>query len=86
MARLSFVASVLAILPLSSSRFCPLAPLLPHFRSLAGTLLLILTGWHPTATLRLAPYCYSSSAGIPSARWLRSSSTLLTGGPLLGYA
>ena len=57
----------------------------------AGTLLL-LTGWHPTATHRLAPYCSSSLAGIPSARWLRSptclyrSCDLLYGRkPRLGY-
>ena len=31
--------------------------------SLAGTLLLI-TGWHPTANLRLAPYCYSSAGAL----------------------
>jgi len=62
-ARLSAAASFFAILPLSSSRFCPLAPysyhplpgshptahhrLAPYCRSLAGTLLLIVVGWHP---------------------------------------
>ena len=90
-ARLSAAASLLAILPLSSSRFCPLAPycyhplpgwhptahhrLAPYCYSLAGTLLL-LAGWHPTATRWLAPYCSSSLAGIPSARWLRSPTCL----------
>jgi len=63
MARLSVVASPLAILLLSPSRFRPLAPycpiswhltanpphrLAPYCSSPAGTLLL-LTGWHPTA-------------------------------------
>jgi len=61
--------------------------------SRAGTLLLI-TGWHPgpTATHRLAPYCSSSLAGMPSARWLRPptyrspSCDLLYGRkPRLGY-
>ena len=67
-ARLSAVASRLAILPPSISRFCPLAPCCPvswhltaAFLSLAGTLLLAV-GWHPTARRRLAPYC-SPSAG-----------------------
>jgi len=45
--------------------------LAPYCSPSAGTLLL-LTGWHPTATHRLAPYCSPSLAGIPSARWLRS--------------
>jgi len=75
MARLSVVASPLVILLLSFSQFCPLALLLPPFLSLAGTRLLPI-GWHPTATLWLAPYCSSSLAGIPSARWLRLPSTL----------
>jgi len=59
MARLSAAASLFAILPLSSSRFCPLAPYsyhpLPGWHPTAlqpaGTLLL-LTGWHPTAHRR----------------------------------
>jgi len=65
MARLSVVASPLAILPLPPFRFCPLAAycpirwhltanpphrLAPYCSSQAGTLLL-LTGWHPTAHL-----------------------------------
>jgi len=65
MARLSVVASPLAILPLPPSRFRPLAPYCPlswHLTAKnpppAGTLLLP-SGWHPTATHRLAPYCYS---------------------------
>jgi len=60
------VASLLAILPPSTSRFCPLAPycpiswhltanpppqLAPYCSPPAGTLLL-LTGWHPTAHRR----------------------------------
>ena len=53
MARLSAEASLLALLPPSFSRFCPLAPYC-HTP---------LTGWHPTAHHRLAPYCYSL-AGI----------------------
>jgi len=79
MARLSAVASFFAILPPSSSQFCPLAPywyhplpgwhptgthrLAPYCYSPAGTLLL-LTGWHPTATHRLAPYCYSPAGTL----------------------
>jgi len=101
MARLLAAAGLLMILPLSSSRFCPLAPycyhplpgwhrtahprLAPDCYYVAGTLLL-LSGWHPTATHRLAPYCSSSLAGIPSAWWLRSPSTLPNGWPLLSYA
>jgi len=58
MARLLAAASLFAILPLSSSRFCPLAPYCYHamILSLAGTLLLI-AGWHPTAHRWLTPYC-----------------------------
>jgi len=48
MARLSVVASMFAILPPSTSRFCPLAPYC----------YIPLPGWHPTAHRRLAPYCY----------------------------
>jgi len=62
MARLSAVASLLAILPPSSSRFGPLA--LYCYTPL--------TCWHTTAPHRLAPYSSSSLAGIPSAQWLRS--------------
>ena len=62
MARLSAAASLLAILPPSSSRFCPLAPDCYHPPP-AGTLLLI-TGWHPTATHRQAPYCYSPAGTL----------------------
>jgi len=75
MAHLSVVASLLAILLLSFFQFCPLVLLLPPFLSLAGTRLLPI-GWHPTATLWLAPYCSSSLAGIPSAWWLGFPSTL----------
>ena len=46
-----------------------------EFLSLAGTPLLIV-GWHPTATRRVAPYCSSSLASIRSARWLLSPSPL----------
>jgi len=98
MARLSVVASPFAILPPPPSLFRPLAPYCPiswHLTAktplLAGTQLLP-SGWHPTATHRLAPYCSSSLAGIPSARWLRSptclspSCDLLYGRkPRLGY-
>ena len=62
MARLSAAASLLAILPLSSSRFCPLAPYCYHPLP-AGTLLLI-TGFDPTATHRLAPYCHSPAGTL----------------------
>jgi len=61
MARLSVVASPFAILPPSSSLFCPLVPY--YYTPLFG--------WHPTAPHRLAPYG-SWLAGIPSAWWLRS--------------
>jgi len=54
MARLSAAASLLAILPLSSSRFCPLAPYCYHR----------VPGWHPTAHHRLAPYCYSPAGTL----------------------
>jgi len=68
------VASPLAILPLPPSRFRALAPysplschltaktpprLAPYCSPLADILLQI-TGWHPTATRWLAPYCSSS--------------------------
>jgi len=71
MARLSAAASLLAILPLPSSRFCPLAPYCYHPP----------LGWHPTAHHRLAPYCYSPAGTLllltgwhPTAhrRWLAS--------------
>jgi len=71
MAPLSAAASLFAILPLSSSRFCPLAPYCYH----------PLSGWHPTAHHRLAPYCLSSAGTLllligwhPAAhrRWLAS--------------
>jgi len=71
MARLSAAASLLAILPLSSSRSRPLAPYCYH----------PLPGWHPTAHHRLAPYCYSLAGTLlllagwhPTAhrRWLAS--------------
>ena len=77
MACLPVVASLLAIVPPTTSRVCPLAPycpfpllgwhptahhrLAPYCSLSAGTVLLIM-GWHPTAHHRLAPYC-SSSAG-----------------------
>jgi len=54
MARLSAAAGLFAILPLSSSRFCPLALYCYH----------PLPGWHPTAYHWVAPYCYSP-AGTP---------------------
>jgi len=44
--------------------------------------LLLPTGWYPTATHRLAPYCSSSLAGIPSARWLCSPTSPLQSGDL----
>jgi len=84
------VASPFAILPPPPSPFRPLAPycpiswhltasnpsrLAPYCSPPAGTLLLI-TSWHPTANHRLAPYCYSSLAGIPSPRWLCSPTFL----------
>jgi len=75
MARLSAVASLLAILPLSTSGFCPLTLLLPPILSLAGTLLL-LTSWRPSTTRRLGPYGSSSLAGTPAAWWLRSPTYL----------
>jgi len=54
MSRLSAAASFFAILPLSSARFCPLAPYCYH----------PLPGWHPAAHHRLAPYCYLSAGTL----------------------
>ena len=54
MARLSAAASLLAILPLSPSRFCPLALYCYH----------PLPGWHPTGHHWLAPYCYSPAGTL----------------------
>jgi len=54
MARLSGAASLFAILPLSFSRFCPLAPYCYH----------PLPGWHPTAYSRLGPYCFSPAGTL----------------------
>jgi len=54
MARLSAAASLFVILPLSSSRFCLLAPYCYY----------PLPGWHPTAHHWLAPYCYSSAGTL----------------------
>jgi len=54
MARLSAAASLIAILPISSSRFGPLAPYCYH----------PLRGWHATAHHRLAPYCYSPAGTL----------------------
>jgi len=71
MARLSAAPRLFAILPLSSSQFCPLAPYCYH----------PLPGWHPTAHHRLAPYCHSLAGTLlpltgwhPTAhrRWLAS--------------
>jgi len=71
MSLLSAAASLVSILPLSSSRFCPLALYCYH----------PLPGWHPTAHHRLAPYCYSPAGTLllltgwhPTAlrRWLAS--------------
>ena len=71
MAHLSAAASLFVILPLSSSRFCPLAPYCYH----------PLPGWHPTAYHPLAPYCQSPAGTLllfigwhPTAnrRWLAS--------------
>jgi len=59
--------------------------LAPYCYTSASTLLLLI-GWHPTASHRPAPYCSSSLASIPSARWLRSPSTLPICLPLLSYA
>jgi len=64
MARLSAAASLLAILPPSSSRFCPLAPYCYH----------PLPGWHPTAHHRLAPYGYSPAGTVlPLTGWHRTA-------------
>ena len=54
MARLSAAATLLAILPLSSSLFSLLAPYCYH----------TLPGWHPTAHHRLAPFCWSSAGTL----------------------
>ena len=96
MARLSVVASPLAILPLPPSQFRPLAPycplswpltaippqrLAPYCSSPAGTILLLLPGWHPTANYRwLASPLPSGSArppaSLPPAIYSRSQSSL----------
>jgi len=54
MACLLAAASFLAILPLSSSQFCPLVPYCFH----------PLPGWHPTARHRLAHSCYLSAGTL----------------------
>jgi len=51
MACLFAAACLFAILPPSTSQFCPLAPYC----------YIPLPGWFPTAIRRLAPYCYSSA-------------------------
>jgi len=72
MARLSVVASPLAILPLPPSRFRPLAPYCPLSWHLTAT---PLPGWHPTATHRLAPYWYSPAGTLLlRLRWVGPSS------------
>jgi hypothetical protein len=58
--------------PLGSVRWHRTAP----FRSLAGTLLLLPSLTASAVPHRLAPYCYPSLAGTPSARWLRSPTYL----------
>jgi len=95
MARLSAAARLFTILPLSSSQFCLLAPycyhplpgwhptalhrLAPYCYSPAGTLLLIVVGWHPLcsvaplAPLPLRSFGLSSvtpSRGIALPLWL----------------
>jgi len=85
MAPLSVVACALAILPLSSSRFCPLAPLLPlsapwlasYYFPSSGILLLHI-GWRPTAYRRWL----ASPLPGGSARLLRSPIVR----PLLSYS
>jgi len=66
MACLSAVASPFAILPppppgsVRWHRTAPLAgTLLLEPPPPPASILLLSTGWHPTAALRLAPYCYS---------------------------
>ena len=54
LACLSAVARLFAILLPSSSRFCPPAPYCYT----------LLPGWHPTASRRLAPYCYTSAGTL----------------------
>jgi len=54
MARVSAAPRLFAILPLSSSRFCLLAPYCYH----------PLPGWHRTAHHQLAPYCYSPAGTL----------------------
>jgi len=92
MARLSAAASLLAILLLSSSRFCRRFHCTATILSPAGSLLLI-TGRHPTANHGLAPYGYSSAGTLlltvvdwhPLSPLVPSPSTLPIGWPLLGY-
>jgi len=61
MARLSVVASPLAILAPPASRFRPLAPYCPISWHLTAK---PLPGWHPTAPHRRAPYCYSPAGTL----------------------
>ena len=83
MARWSAVASsfvILPSLPLPVPSTCTVqllsSPwLAPYCSSLASPILLPVD-WRPTATRWLASYCSSSSAGIPSAQWLRSPTSL----------
>jgi len=94
MARLSVVASLLAILPLPPSRFRPLAPYCPiswHLTAKNSS-----PGWHPTAHPPPAGTLLLLTGWHPTAhhRWL--ASPLLGGSarpspppivrPLLGYA
>ena len=90
MASLSAAASLFAILPPSTSWFCPLAL----------SCYIPLPDWPPTAPRRLAPYCYTSAGTIllivvgwhplcpvaPLAYLLSPSCDLLYGRkPRLGY-
>jgi len=83
MARLSVVASRLAILPLPPSRFRPLAPYCPLSWHLTAT---PLPGWHPTATHRLAPYCYSPAGTLLVLTGWHPTAPPPMGSPFLGYA
>jgi len=84
MARLSAAASLFAILPLSFSQFCPLGPycynplqgwhptahhrLAPYCYSPAGTLPLIIVGWHPLCPVAPLAFYPSDRLAPPGLR------------------
>jgi len=76
MACLSVLASPFAILPPSPSRFHPLAPYCPFSGHLTAYLP---SGWHPTATHLLAPYCYPQASTLQLLTGWHPTAPLLIG-------